>query len=77
MQKRHADNFLLLQNPNGQGSCKNPNRGKGAHSPTAFFKPCFYPGGAYTFDDDSAANSLNGRCPDEHYTCCVGKGCHQ
>ncbi|TQV91261.1 hypothetical protein IF1G_10142 [Cordyceps javanica] len=64
-------------NPNGQGSCKNPNRGKpGVRSPTAFFKPCFYPGGAYTFDNDSAANSLNGRCPNEHYTCCVGNGCH-
>ncbi|OAA58150.1 hypothetical protein ISF_06689 [Cordyceps fumosorosea ARSEF 2679] len=64
-------------NPNGQGSCKNPNRGKGGvRSPTAFFKPCFYPGGAYTFDDDSAASSLNGRCPNEHYTCYVGAGCH-
>ncbi len=66
-----------MQNSNGQGSCKNPNRGKpGVRAPTAFFKPCFYPGGAYTFDNDSAANSLNGRCPDEHYTCCVGNGCH-
>ncbi|KAM3510821.1 hypothetical protein MY11210_005542 [Beauveria gryllotalpidicola] len=62
--------------PNGHGSCRNPSRGQNASAPAAFFKPCFYRGGAYTFDWDHEANSLNGLCPDEQYTCCVGDICH-
>ncbi|KAM3460801.1 hypothetical protein MY5147_006507 [Beauveria neobassiana] len=62
--------------PNGHGACRNPSRGLNVSEPTSFFEPCFYQGGAYTFDWDHEANSLNGYCPDEQYTCCVGEICH-
>ncbi|KAM3431672.1 hypothetical protein MY4824_006982 [Beauveria thailandica] len=62
--------------PNGHGACRNPSRGLNVSEPTAFFEPCFYQGGAYTFDWDHEANSLNGFCPDEQYTCCIGETCH-
>ena len=63
-----------MQNYNGQGSCKNPHRG-GPDSPTDFFRPCYGSGRAYTFPNDSNTNQLNGKCPSERYTGCVGTAC--
>ncbi|KAK2608680.1 hypothetical protein QQS21_002791 [Conoideocrella luteorostrata] len=61
-------------NPNGQGSCKNPHR-SGPNSAAPFFKPCHGKGGAYTYPGDNDANQLNARCPQEQYTCCIGRNC--
>lgn len=67
---------IRQKTPNGHGACRNPSRGLNVSEPTSFFEPCFYQGGAYTFDWDHEANSLNGFCPDEQYTCCIGEMCH-
>ncbi|CEJ93526.1 hypothetical protein VHEMI09107 [[Torrubiella] hemipterigena] len=62
--------------PNGQGSCKNPQRFNiNAKSPTPYFAPCHAVGGAYTFPADDLSNNLNAKCPQEQYTCCVGTNC--
>lgn len=64
------------------GACQNPNRwhsnDPNSHdTPDAFFAPCHAPGSAYTYPSDNLANNMNGRCPKEQYTCCVGAGCKQ
>ncbi|OAA39006.1 Thaumatin, pathogenesis-related protein [Beauveria brongniartii RCEF 3172] len=73
---KNLHKIMECPTPNGHGSCRNPSRGLNVSEPTAFFEPCFYQGGAYTFDWDHEANSLNGFCPDEQYTCCIGEICH-
>ncbi|KUL85351.1 hypothetical protein ZTR_07004 [Talaromyces verruculosus] len=67
--------FKLNTCPNndGENACVNPLRSDlSATAPTNFFAPC--EGAAYTFPNDSAANSF-GTCQTGTYTCCVGAAC--
>ncbi|TQV93835.1 hypothetical protein IF1G_07567 [Cordyceps javanica] len=59
---------------NRVGSCKNPKRNDDhATSPTEFFAPCTYHGGAFTYPR-ADANTLYNGCPSERYVCCIGHG---
>ncbi|OAA72829.1 hypothetical protein LEL_08613 [Akanthomyces lecanii RCEF 1005] len=61
-------------NDNGVGSCRNPKRTDDlATSPTEFFAPCTYHGGAFTYPR-ADANTLYNGCPSERYICCIGHG---
>ncbi|KAH8892302.1 hypothetical protein GQ53DRAFT_793984, partial [Thozetella sp. PMI_491] len=60
-------------NDNGVGSCKNPNRDVANGPAATFFAPCAH--AAYTYPNDSSANSGNGVCGGSSVTCCVGTSC--
>ncbi|KAH8691612.1 hypothetical protein BGW36DRAFT_432160 [Talaromyces proteolyticus] len=69
------DLFSLSTCPNndGQNACVNPLRADNlATSASDFFAPCA--GMAYTFPNDSAANSM-GACQTGQITCCIGTDC--
>lgn len=71
----HFTNWWLNQKDNDdENACVNPLRNDlTATAATTFFAPC--EGAAYTFPNDSAANSF-GTCQDSAtYVCCVGHAC--
>ncbi|KAI0008824.1 hypothetical protein F4779DRAFT_618229 [Xylariaceae sp. FL0662B] len=71
----NKDLFRLRRcsNDDGKGACVNPNRVNGGVMSSAdFFAPC--QGAAYTFPNDSEANSF-GQCQSGHITCCIGASC--
>lgn len=76
-QQQSAQNCHVLtfyQDDNGVGSCRNPKRNDDfATSPTEFFAPCTYHGGAFTYPR-ADANTLYNGCPSERYVCCIGHG---